>query len=98
MGMARTRVSLLEYPVDVTQPVTRVDFITSTGLRAHITKLGDQKNPTTKMRLFVVEDLSRDVIETLGCAYDVDPSFFREHIVDYFWYNISTCRACVKGV
>ncbi|KAL8850303.1 MAG: hypothetical protein Q9221_004718 [Calogaya cf. arnoldii] len=38
-------------------------------------------------RLFVVEDLSRDVIETLGLHLDIDPMFFRGHISDYAWYN-----------
>ncbi|OTB09088.1 hypothetical protein M426DRAFT_18472 [Hypoxylon sp. CI-4A] len=38
-------------------------------------------------RLYVVEDLSRDVIEHLGSKLDIDPLFFREHINDYTWYN-----------
>jgi len=38
-------------------------------------------------RLFIVEDLSRDVIETFGAQYDIDPLFFRGHISDYLWYN-----------
>lgn len=38
-------------------------------------------------RLYVVEDLSRDVIELLGTKLDIDPLFFREHINDYTWYN-----------
>ncbi|KAF3765406.1 hypothetical protein M406DRAFT_229013, partial [Cryphonectria parasitica EP155] len=38
-------------------------------------------------RLFVVEDLSRDVIELLGNELDIDPHFFRGHISDYSWFN-----------
>jgi len=34
-----------------------------------------------------VEDLSRDVIESLGAHYDVEPAFFRDQIFDYAWYN-----------
>jgi hypothetical protein len=41
-----------------------------------------------QFRFFVVEDLSRRVIEALGSKFDLDPSFFREHINDYAWYNI----------
>jgi hypothetical protein len=41
-----------------------------------------------KLRLFVVEDLSREVIEHLGHHFDIEPAFFREHIVDYAWYNV----------
>lgn len=38
-------------------------------------------------RLFVVEDLSREVIEAFGARFDVNPLFFRGHISDYMWYN-----------
>jgi hypothetical protein len=41
-----------------------------------------------QLRLFVVEDLSRDVIEALGDHLDIEPAFFREHIADYAWCNI----------
>lgn len=97
--MARTRVSILEYPMDAASKVMREDFETSRHLNEHITSLKtrdsskaeDGSNVEIKLRLFVVEDLSREVIETLGSQYDVDPSFFREHLVDYVWYNISMC-------
>ncbi|KAF2653757.1 hypothetical protein K491DRAFT_602203 [Lophiostoma macrostomum CBS 122681] len=39
------------------------------------------------LRLFLVEDLSLQVIEQLGSRFDIDPLFFREHIVDYTWFN-----------
>ena len=39
-------------------------------------------------RLFVVEDLSSAVIETLGFHLDVDPRFFRSHLEDHTWFNI----------
>jgi hypothetical protein len=38
-------------------------------------------------RLFVVEDLSSDVIETLGGYLNIPPAFFRGHMSDYMWYN-----------
>jgi hypothetical protein len=41
-----------------------------------------------QFRLYVVEDLSRDVIEALGGKLSIEPSFFRAHIVDYAWYNV----------
>ena len=46
-------------------------------------------NDTTEFppHLFVVEDLSRDVIECLGMHLDVDPMLFRGHISDYVWFN-----------
>ena len=39
------------------------------------------------LKLFVVKDLSRDVIEHLGSQLDIEPAFFREQILDYAWYN-----------
>ncbi|CAN8098352.1 unnamed protein product [Discula destructiva] len=86
--MSRTRVSVLEYPVEAGHEVTRTDFAESSTLRAYMKSLDDDQNTTIKLRLFVVEDISRDVIEILGRYYDVDPSFFREHLLDYVWYNI----------
>lgn len=39
-------------------------------------------------RLYVVEDLTSDVVEVLGSEFGIEPDFFRAHIVDYAWYNI----------
>lgn len=86
--MKRTRVTVLDYPEDGKAPA-RTDLFTSEALKDCIAQLDDQKSSSVKFRLFVVEDLSREVIETLGARYDVDPAFFREHLVDYIWYNIS---------
>ncbi|KAF4463682.1 hypothetical protein FALBO_9496 [Fusarium albosuccineum] len=46
------------------------------------------KSDQAGFKLFVVEDLSRLVIETLGSELNVDPRFFRAHVVDYAWNNI----------
>lgn len=53
-------------------------------LAQDLTKIDDK----VKFRLYVVEDLSSDVIEVLGSGLDIEPSFFRAHIVDYAWYNV----------
>jgi len=42
----------------------------------------------SKHRLYVIEDLSREVIERLGMKLDIDPLFFREQISDYLWSNV----------
>lgn len=86
--MRKTRVCLLDYPRDPEQPVRRDDINNSDQLKNTIQAV-DDGDESVKFRLWVVEDLSRDVIETLGNHYDIDPSFFREHILDYVWYNIS---------
>ena len=43
--------------------------------------------PGVEARLYVVEDLSSDVIEALGAKFDIDPHFFRGQISDYMWHN-----------
>ena len=42
-------------------------------------------------RLLIVEDLSTDVIETLGSLLNIDPFFFASHI-DAFEPDIATAR------
>lgn len=49
---------------------------------------GKEKAEDIRMRLFVVEDLSREVIEQFGAKFDIDPHVFRAHIFDNIWYNI----------
>lgn len=49
---------------------------------------GESAEAVITFNLFVVEDLSREVIERLGNHFDVDPDFFRAHIFDYAWFNI----------
>ncbi|KAL3475766.1 hypothetical protein BJX99DRAFT_259023 [Aspergillus californicus] len=46
------------------------------GLHEHI-YLNDEKG---RRRIIIIEDLRRDVIETLGSAYQIDPIFFASHI------------------
>lgn len=86
--MGRTKVALLEYPDDGGAP-SITHFSDSADLDKHISEIDEKDSSSIRFRLFVAEDLSRQVIETLGSRYDVDPSFFREHIADYVWYNIS---------
>jgi hypothetical protein len=84
--MKRTNICLLEYPKE--GPGVEEKRFTDIGeLNDCLAEMSENESVTT--RLFVVEDLSRDVIEVLGCHFKIDPSFFREHIVDYAWYNTS---------
>ncbi|GIZ46833.1 hypothetical protein CKM354_000994200 [Cercospora kikuchii] len=41
--------------------------------------------PDCKLRIIIVEDLSRDLIETPGIPLDVDPRFFRQFIDNYIF-------------
>ena len=64
----------------------RLDFQKSEKLTQLLANDSFNHNPE-HARIFIVEDLSRDVIEALGAQYDIDPLFFRSHILDYLWYN-----------
>ena len=66
--------------------VHRVDYIDINDLSTALNGPSSTQNDVSA-RLFVVEDLSRDVIEALGARFDVDPLFFRGHISDYMWHN-----------
>jgi hypothetical protein len=87
----RTRVTFIEYQPKTAPQSMRIDAIASApgriGLKEKLDKLTHEADKEPPLRLFVVEDLSREVIETLGARFDVDPLFFREHIEDYVWYN-----------
>lgn len=49
-------------------------------------RIGATESPS--FRLYVVEDLSRNVIEALGSEFGISPEVFRAHIADYAWYNV----------
>lgn len=76
----RTKVAVIDFSKE-SIAVHPEDIENVTDLRQSLR----EKNPTH--RLYVVEDLSRDVVEILGSELDIDPLFFREHISDYMWYN-----------
>lgn len=77
---------MLEYPKQ-NGAVVKTEIKKASALKKYFSQPRD--DASVRLRLFVVEDLSREVIETLGSKFDIDPSFFREHLVDYVWYNIS---------
>ncbi|KAL8918904.1 MAG: hypothetical protein Q9208_007085 [Pyrenodesmia sp. 3 TL-2023] len=79
----RVNIILLEFRAEVN---TRHDISTIEHLRLLLPQLSADSSDVVA-RLFIVEDLSRDVIETLGSHLDVDPMFFRGHFSDYNWYN-----------
>ena len=81
---SRTKVAMLTFVPNAA--VHRVDYSDITSLSGALN--GPQnKHNNVYARLFVVEDLSRDVIEAFGTRFDVDPLFFRGHISDYMWHN-----------
>ncbi|KAJ3563148.1 hypothetical protein NPX13_g8301 [Xylaria arbuscula] len=89
----RTNVGQLEYLNDNTVKLVG-QYTTPEQLTAALRdsdkrgKRGLRDRSQVGLRLFVVEDLSREVIERLGYHFDIDPDFFRSHIMDYAWFNI----------
>lgn len=81
---SRTKVAMLTF--DPNSAVRRDDFSNINDLSSALSE-SQSKHDQVHARLFVVEDLSRDVIEALGARFDVDPLFFRGYISDYMWHN-----------
>ncbi|GAP87794.1 putative Mg2+ transporter Zinc transport protein [Rosellinia necatrix] len=81
--IARTKVSILDYFPD---SVEKVELDCAQDLQKHLDE--DSVDDAIQFRLYVVEDLSRDVIEAFGDKFKIEPDFFRAHIVDFAWYNV----------
>ncbi|KAI1435797.1 hypothetical protein GGR50DRAFT_288608 [Xylaria sp. CBS 124048] len=83
----RTNVRVLDYyPAEV----KKTAYTSATALRESLGWAGGghEEDPSLQFRLYVVEDLSRDVIEMLGTKFNVEPDFFRAQIADFAWYNV----------
>ena len=81
---SRTKIAMLTFRPNAV--VHRVDFSDISNLSTALIE-PQNSHDDVHARLFVVEDLSRDVIEALGARFDIDPLFFRGHISDYMWHN-----------
>ncbi|KAF5632728.1 metal ion transmembrane transporter [Fusarium sp. NRRL 52700] len=82
----RTNIAILDFDRSANSTCKR--FTNTDELQAELRHNGNEKPDTGSLRLLIVEDLSRGVIEMLGSKFDIDPAFFRSHIDDYSWYNI----------
>jgi hypothetical protein len=69
-------------------PRTR-DITDSDALKESLDDANADPN-SSDARLYVVEDLSRDMIELFGSKFDIDPHFFRLHLNDYMWNDIAS--------
>jgi hypothetical protein len=81
---SRTKISLLNFTAN--GECEREDFFSQEQLRRRLNDPNFSHDPE-HARLFVVEDLSRDMIEFFGAKYDINPGFFQGQISDYLWYN-----------
>ncbi|KAG5762758.1 hypothetical protein H9Q72_009158 [Fusarium xylarioides] len=82
----RTNIAILDF--DPSGNSTCKRFTNTDELEVELRRNENGKRNKGSLRLLVVEDLSRGVIEMLGSEFDIDPTFFRSHIDDYSWYNI----------
>jgi Mg2+ and Co2+ transporter CorA len=82
----RTKLAYIEY--ESATASTTLEINTSGALKELLRSLSHDPQKERPQRLFIVEDLSRQVIEILGARFDIDPMFFREHIDDYVWHNV----------
>ncbi|KAI0486679.1 hypothetical protein F4859DRAFT_466507 [Xylaria cf. heliscus] len=80
--VTKTHVCVLDYYRDEVQKET---FTSARDLETGLDKPIAEE---VEFRLYVVEDLSRDVIELFGQKYKIEPDFFRAHIMDFAWSNV----------
>lgn len=78
----RTNITFIDY--QPAEPPQKISITSADKLRGELDSSKTRKSP---LRLFLVEDLSQEVIEQLGSRFDVDPLFFREQIGDNVWHN-----------
>lgn len=83
---SRTNVTYIEYKPEKDPKPVPINL--ADDLKKTLASLTYNPSEAPPLRLFIVEDLSRDVIELLGSRFDVDPLFFREQIEDYVWHNL----------
>ena len=79
----RTRVTFIDY----SKQAKKTDIRTASELKELLSGISCSPTEDLPLGLFLVEDLSREVIEMLGAKFDIDPLFFREQILDYSWFN-----------
>ncbi|KAH7402101.1 cora-like Mg2+ transporter protein-domain-containing protein [Phaeosphaeria sp. MPI-PUGE-AT-0046c] len=82
----KTMVTYIEYLSAVASKPQTIDSPTALKELLRPAPAGQNNDPS--LQLFIVEDLSRQVIETLGSRFDIDPMFFRDHVDDYVWHNV----------
>jgi hypothetical protein len=82
----KTMVTYIEYQSAKASTSQTLD--THIALNEFLSSLPCERNREPPLRLFVVEDLSQQVIELLGARFDIDPMCFRDHVDDYVWHNV----------
>jgi hypothetical protein len=86
----KTNITLLDYSpgqTSLTRSIKDVDRLKEVLAELPVSHTTPE-NKQAPLRIFIVEDLSRQVIELLGSRFGVDPLFFREHIECHSWQGV----------
>jgi hypothetical protein len=79
-------INVLQFKRDSNEPIM-FESVSATNLSRYL-----QAERTWSCRLFVVENISPDVIKQLGGTFDIDPEFFAEHLDEEQWYWVDGVR------
>ena len=74
--------------VDLKKKATPISthFTDAKAVSEALTSEGERSSKPD-VRIYVVEDLSRDVVELFGQKFGIDPHFWKSHIDDYLWWT-----------
>jgi Mg2+ and Co2+ transporter CorA len=84
----RTIITYVEYSSAAASKPQETLITSPVALRELLESLSHEKGKQPPLRLFIVEDLSQQVIELLGSRFDIDPMFFRDQVDDFVWHNV----------
>jgi hypothetical protein len=80
-GTPNTRIAILEFRENECR--IQGEFADAQNLSTFL----QTPAPSNSSRLFLIQDISPDVVELLGFKFDVDPIFFSSHIYSLDWFS-----------
>lgn len=86
MRAQKTCVAIIDFSVEANEK-PKTTFIGTIGELRELFDDPQFSHAPDHPRLYIMEDLSRDMVEEFGSRYDVDPLLWRGHISDYMWYK-----------
>jgi len=75
------RIAILDFGVQSSKLITSVTKSFHPSSHAELHHFLDEFHQSCPhRRLFIVEDLNAEIIEALGCRFNIDPAFFASHV------------------
>jgi hypothetical protein len=90
-GRPQTRIAVLDFDPHWQTVAINEPFTNSIGLQSFLNCDDGEK----RSRIFIVENLSRDVVELLGARLHLDPAFFSSHIYGLDWFSRTSSPSMV---